>query len=373
MGKEIRWSFYLNDLSLKIPAQRLAHTMTATPDVDAAAAADRAGALPARRLPGARRGRSDLRWPRHEAQRRCRLAGLAGQAEGLHPALLHRVDGRTDRRRARSSSSRARSPSPRTRCPSATSRRRAADMTATRKWSALAVLLVAAIFAASWFLLIAPKRSEATDLQGADGRAGRANERLVQQLEVLKAQAAGPAQAGGVPRPDPQAAPEQPGPAGADPGPDRLPAKKSGVDARPRSRRLCPCRWSRRRGRSFRRPRPTTESAAPDEAKATLPRCGTRGGRPSGACSTRFRSPSRRRGATSRSSSSSTRSRASSGRSWSPASLKDADDAADVTRRRRPGPRDPGPGLPVTRSRSRCDRRHSTPAPPSPSTAPAAN
>jgi Tfp pilus assembly protein PilO len=63
-------------------------------------------------------------------------------------------------------------------------------MTATRKWSALAVLLVAAILAASWFLLIGPKRSDAAGLRSQAVEQDAANERLVQQLEVLKAQAA---------------------------------------------------------------------------------------------------------------------------------------------------------------------------------------
>jgi Tfp pilus assembly protein PilO len=62
-------------------------------------------------------------------------------------------------------------------------------MTATRKWSALAALLVAAIFAASWFLLIAPKRSEAAGLRANKAEQDATNQRLVQQLEVLKAQA----------------------------------------------------------------------------------------------------------------------------------------------------------------------------------------
>ena len=62
-------------------------------------------------------------------------------------------------------------------------------MTATRKWSALAVLLVAAIVAASWFLLIAPKRSEAAGLRSQTAEQDAANDRLIQQLEVLKAQA----------------------------------------------------------------------------------------------------------------------------------------------------------------------------------------
>lgn len=62
-------------------------------------------------------------------------------------------------------------------------------MTATRKWTALAVLLVVAVFAASWFLLIAPKRSEAAGLRSQTVEQVANNERLVQQLEVLKAQA----------------------------------------------------------------------------------------------------------------------------------------------------------------------------------------
>jgi Tfp pilus assembly protein PilO len=62
-------------------------------------------------------------------------------------------------------------------------------MTATRKWSALTVLLVAAIFAASWFGLIAPKRSDANGLTAQRVEQDANNQRLVQQLEVLKAQA----------------------------------------------------------------------------------------------------------------------------------------------------------------------------------------
>ena len=62
-------------------------------------------------------------------------------------------------------------------------------MTATRKWSALAVLLVVAIFVASWFLLIAPKRSDAAALRAQNVEQEATNQRLTQQLEVLKAQA----------------------------------------------------------------------------------------------------------------------------------------------------------------------------------------
>ena len=37
-------------------------------------------------------------------------------------------------------------------------------MTETRKWSAGAVVLIVAIVAAGWFLLVSPKRSDAADL-----------------------------------------------------------------------------------------------------------------------------------------------------------------------------------------------------------------
>lgn len=63
-------------------------------------------------------------------------------------------------------------------------------MTLTRKWSVLTTLLVVAIFAASWFLLIAPKRSDAAALKTQTVSQEGANDRLVQQLSVLKAQQA---------------------------------------------------------------------------------------------------------------------------------------------------------------------------------------
>lgn len=63
-------------------------------------------------------------------------------------------------------------------------------MTVTRKWSLLAAVLVLAILAAGWFLLIAPKRSEAADLESQTVSQEQANQRLVQQLQVLKAQQA---------------------------------------------------------------------------------------------------------------------------------------------------------------------------------------
>jgi Tfp pilus assembly protein PilO len=63
-------------------------------------------------------------------------------------------------------------------------------MTDTRKWSAVAVVLVAAIFAAGWFLLIAPKRTEAADLKTKTVRQDSDNMALEQKLQELKAQQA---------------------------------------------------------------------------------------------------------------------------------------------------------------------------------------
>ena len=61
-------------------------------------------------------------------------------------------------------------------------------MTVTRKWSLLAAVLVVAIFAGGWFLLIAPKRAEATKLEGKTVSQEDANARLRQQIQVLQAQ-----------------------------------------------------------------------------------------------------------------------------------------------------------------------------------------
>jgi hypothetical protein len=63
-------------------------------------------------------------------------------------------------------------------------------MSVTRKWSLLAAVLVLAIVAEGWFLLIAPKRGEAAALRADTVTQEEANERLLQQLEVLKAQQA---------------------------------------------------------------------------------------------------------------------------------------------------------------------------------------
>jgi Tfp pilus assembly protein PilO len=63
-------------------------------------------------------------------------------------------------------------------------------MTATRKWSLIAAVLVVAIVAAGWSLLIAPKRSEAAGLRADAAARDTANAELVQKLEILKAQQA---------------------------------------------------------------------------------------------------------------------------------------------------------------------------------------
>jgi type IV pilus assembly protein PilO len=63
-------------------------------------------------------------------------------------------------------------------------------MSMTRKWSLLTALLIVAVFVASWFLLIAPKRSEAADLKAQAQSKSDANAALVQKLAQLKAQEA---------------------------------------------------------------------------------------------------------------------------------------------------------------------------------------
>jgi type IV pilus assembly protein PilO len=63
-------------------------------------------------------------------------------------------------------------------------------MTVTRKWSLLAAVLVLAILAAGWFLLVSPKRDEAAQLRTNTASQEEKNDRLLQQLEVLKAQQA---------------------------------------------------------------------------------------------------------------------------------------------------------------------------------------
>ncbi len=63
-------------------------------------------------------------------------------------------------------------------------------MSSIQKWSGLTVLTVVAILVGSWFLLVAPKRGEAADLSAQAATQQQANQRLVQKLEVLKAQAA---------------------------------------------------------------------------------------------------------------------------------------------------------------------------------------
>ena len=54
MGQEVRWSYFLNDLSLKTPSKVWLTSMTVTPDVDAAAAA---AAAPVPQRASLRRGR----------------------------------------------------------------------------------------------------------------------------------------------------------------------------------------------------------------------------------------------------------------------------------------------------------------------------
>ena len=63
-------------------------------------------------------------------------------------------------------------------------------MSVTRKWSLMAAVLVVAIGAAGWFLLVSPKRSEAVELRDQAISQEEANERLLVDLAVLKDQQA---------------------------------------------------------------------------------------------------------------------------------------------------------------------------------------
>lgn len=58
----------------------------------------------------------------------------------------------------------------------------------TRRWSLLTAVLIVGILAASWFLLVSPKRSEAADLRGQATKQLASNDALVQKLNELKAQ-----------------------------------------------------------------------------------------------------------------------------------------------------------------------------------------
>src|SRR4051794_29933603 len=57
----------------------------------------------------------------------------------------------------------------------------------TSRWSIGAVLLCAALLAASWFLLISPRRADATDLRGKTEQADTQASGLQLQIAQLKA------------------------------------------------------------------------------------------------------------------------------------------------------------------------------------------
>jgi len=61
-------------------------------------------------------------------------------------------------------------------------------MTDTRKWSAIAAVLVVAIFAAGWFLLISPKRSDAAALRTTAASKASSNAQLEDQIKMLQEQ-----------------------------------------------------------------------------------------------------------------------------------------------------------------------------------------
>lgn len=63
-------------------------------------------------------------------------------------------------------------------------------MTVTRKWTLLAAVLAVAVLVGGWFLLVAPKRSEAAALRGDVASQERANADLEQEIQQLQAQQA---------------------------------------------------------------------------------------------------------------------------------------------------------------------------------------
>jgi type IV pilus assembly protein PilO len=58
----------------------------------------------------------------------------------------------------------------------------------TKRWSLLTAVLIVAILAASWFLLVSPKRSEAAEIRGKATEQQANNDALVLKLNELKAQ-----------------------------------------------------------------------------------------------------------------------------------------------------------------------------------------
>jgi Tfp pilus assembly protein PilO len=62
------------------------------------------------------------------------------------------------------------------------------DVTTSYKWIAGAVVIAVAIFAGSWFLLVSPKRAEATDIQAQADAQVATNASLNTELSVLKQQ-----------------------------------------------------------------------------------------------------------------------------------------------------------------------------------------
>lgn len=60
-------------------------------------------------------------------------------------------------------------------------------MTQARRWSLLATLVIGAVLASGWFLLISPKRTDASDLLAQTAKAEEANVQLRAKLQQLKA------------------------------------------------------------------------------------------------------------------------------------------------------------------------------------------
>src|SRR4051794_1883864 len=74
-------------------------------------------------------------------------------------------------------------------CPVATPSRRDTDVNKLKQWALLTVIAVLAVFAAGWFLLIAPKRTEAAGLHATAASYDARSSSLRGELSMLEAQA----------------------------------------------------------------------------------------------------------------------------------------------------------------------------------------
>ena len=189
MSKEIRWSQFLNDLSVLTPGKVWLTNVKVAETVDPTALAVAPGTT------GPAWGTTDIGTITFEGKGYTHndvaswlkaLASEKGVADPYFTNSTQEQIGTEDSVTFESQAVITEDPSP-----AGSPTRRAADMTDTRKWSALAAVLVVAIFAAGWFLLISPKRGDAADLRGKAASKSQENARLQEQIAMLQEQQKG--------------------------------------------------------------------------------------------------------------------------------------------------------------------------------------